>query len=80
MKTVLLVNVSTCYISNETCYPVNLTYEEKLLNNFHPKCTFIELYTPLIKFNGKTYKELDEKINEYSKTNSHDFLSIIIKK
>jgi len=81
MKTVLLVNISAAYISNDTCQPIELTDKEKLFNSlFFDKYTFVEIYTPLAKFSGKTYKALDEQIREYSKTNSHDFLSIIIKK
>jgi len=81
MKTVLLVNIAPVYISNDTCQPVTLTDNEKLLNSlFGTEYTFVELYTPLAKFSGKTYKDLDIQISEYSKTNSHDFLSIIIKK
>ena len=81
MKTVILVNIKPVYVSNETGYPVQLTDNEKLLNSlFTSQYTFVEVYTKLAEFKGKTYKVLDEQISEYSKTNSHDFLSIIIKK
>ena len=82
MKTVLLVNISPVYISNDTCQPVVLTDNEKLLNSlFGSEYTFVQLYTPLVKFSGKTYKELDQKISDYSKNNNYfDFEPIIIKK
>ena len=82
MKTVLLVNISPAYISNDTCQPVVLTDNEKLLNGlFSSQYTFVQLYTPLVTFSGKTYKELDKKIRDYSQANNcFDFESIIIKK
>lgn len=81
MKKVFLVNIKPVYIDNNTCQPVTLTPEERLLNSlFSSQYTFVEVYTKLAEFKGNTYKVLDEQISEYSKTNSHDFLSIIIKK
>lgn len=81
MKTVILVNIAPVYISNDTCQPVILTDNQKLFNSlFSSEYTFVEIYTPLAKFSGKTYKELDKQISEYSQTHSQDFLSIIIKK
>ena len=82
MKTVILVNIAPVYISNDTCQPVLLTDNEKLLNSlFSSKYTFVEIYTPLAKFSGKTYKALDEQISKFSNDNKiFDFESIIIKK
>ena len=80
MKTVLLVNITPLHICNDTLQPVNLTEREKLLNLFSNKYSFVEIYTPLIKLTGKTYKELDEKINNFSQQNNvYNFQSIIIK-
>ena len=82
MKQVILVNIKTVYISNDSCYPVELTANEKLLNSlFSSQYTFVQLYTPLAKFSGKTYKALDEQISKFSNDNKiFDFESIIIKK
>lgn len=82
MKTVILVNIAPVYISNDTCQPVVLTDNEKLLNSiFLSKYTFVQIYTPLAKFSGKTYKALDEQISKFSNDNKiFDFESIIIKK
>tara|TARA_R110000868_G_scaffold379828_2_gene645775 strand:- start:476 stop:724 length:249 start_codon:yes stop_codon:yes gene_type:complete len=82
MKTVLLVNIAPVYISNDTCQPVNLTDNQKLLSSlFTDEFTFVQLYTPLVKFSGKTYKDLEAQINKFSTDNKiYDFESIIIKK
>lgn len=82
MKTVILVNIAPVYVSNETGYPVELTDNEKLLNSlFSSQYTFVQVYTKLAEFKGKTYKDLDRQITEYSaKNNYYDFESIIIKK
>lgn len=83
MKTVLLVNIKPLYVSNETCLPVELTETEKLLNYFngHHKYSFVEIYTPILKIKGKTYKEIESKINEYTtKTRNFDFQTIVLNK
>ena len=81
MKQVFLINIRPAYICNNTGNEITLNDNEKLLNSlFTSQYTFVEIYTKMAEFKGKTYKALDEQISEYSKTNSHDFLSIIIKK
>lgn len=82
MYTALLVNITPTYISNDTCQPVELTENEKLLNAFngYDKYSFVEIYTPLMKITGKTYKEIDRKISEYSASaKTFDFQCIILR-
>ena len=81
MKTVLIVKIEPVYISNDSCLPVTLTDNDKLLSSlFNDKYSFVEIYTPLKKFTAKTYKAIDILIDTYCKQNKcFDTHSIIIK-
>jgi len=71
MKKVILVNINSVYISNETLQPANPTEHERLIDQFlgSNKFTFVELYTPIKTFTAKTYKQLNEMVLNFSETN-----------
>lgn len=81
MKQAFILRRSVTYISNETLTPTELTEQERLMDGiFGEKYLFVELFEKVGKVTGKTFKELDLKVQAFCWQNNNWDVEVFVKK